>query len=124
MVDLSEGARLLEQWVDSHKNISMAVTHFSAIDLAKWCEANLPALLTALKAAQDATSAARAENERLTASNAAMREALELALEYWAHRQQRYKNRHPVWVQKARATLAASAPDATNASVASATGGK
>lgn len=24
--------------------------------------------------------------------------ALELALKYWADRQQRYKNRHPVWV--------------------------
>lgn len=33
-------------------------------------------------------------------------EALELALEYFAHRQQRYKNRHPVWVQKARAAIA------------------
>jgi len=32
--------------------------------------------------------------------------ALELALEYWAHRQQRYKNRSPVWVQDARAALA------------------
>ncbi|ASP30743.1 hypothetical protein CHH26_11280 [Qipengyuania flava] len=34
-------------------------------------------------------------------------EALELALEYWAHRQQRYKNRHPAWVKAARAALAA-----------------
>jgi hypothetical protein len=32
--------------------------------------------------------------------------ALKLALEYWAHRQQRYKNRHPVWVEAARAALA------------------
>lgn len=32
--------------------------------------------------------------------------ALKLALEYWGHRQQRYKNRHPVWVQDARAALA------------------
>ncbi len=30
------------------------------------------------------------------------RHALELALEYWAHRQQRYKNRNPVWVQAAK----------------------
>lgn len=36
------------------------------------------------------------------------REALGLALEYWSHRQQRYKNRHPVWVQKALAALGAS----------------
>jgi hypothetical protein len=28
--------------------------------------------------------------------------ALKLGLEYWAHRQQRYKNRHPVWVQAAQ----------------------
>lgn len=35
------------------------------------------------------------------------REALRLALEYWADRQQRYKNRAPVWVQKARAALTA-----------------
>lgn len=34
-----------------------------------------------------------------------MRAALKLALEYWAHRQRRYKNRSPVWVQDARAAL-------------------
>lgn len=28
-----------------------------------------------------------------------MLKALRLALEYWEDRQQRYKNRHPVWVQ-------------------------
>lgn len=33
--------------------------------------------------------------------------ALHLALEYWAHREQRYKNRSPVWVQEARAAIAA-----------------
>lgn len=33
-------------------------------------------------------------------------EAMLLALEYWADRQQRYKNRSPVWVQKARAAVA------------------
>lgn len=31
---------------------------------------------------------------------------LKLALEYWADRQQRYRNRAPVWVQEARALLA------------------
>ena len=36
----------------------------------------------------------------------ALIEALNLGLEYWAHRQQRYKNRSPVWVQKARAAIA------------------
>lgn len=34
-----------------------------------------------------------------------LEEALYLALEYWTHRQQRYKNRTPAWVQKARAAL-------------------
>ena len=32
--------------------------------------------------------------------------ALHLALEYWAHREQRYKNRSPVWVQKSRSAIA------------------
>jgi hypothetical protein len=35
----------------------------------------------------------------------AMRSALKLALEYWAHRQQRYKNRHPAWVFAAKDAL-------------------
>lgn len=35
-----------------------------------------------------------------------MAEALKLALEYWSDRQQRYKNRHPRWVNDARAALA------------------
>jgi hypothetical protein len=39
-------------------------------------------------------------------SHADLLEALELSLEYWAHRQQRYKNRSPVWVQKARVAVA------------------
>lgn len=37
--------------------------------------------------------------------------ALNLALEYWAHRQQRYKNRHPVWVENARAAIAKATGD-------------
>lgn len=37
---------------------------------------------------------------------ATLREALKLALEYWEHRQQRYRNRHPAWVQAARTALA------------------
>ena len=49
----------------------------------------------------------QAENERLRAVNAALLEACGLALEYWSHRQQRYKNRHPLWVQSARAAIAA-----------------
>lgn len=34
-------------------------------------------------------------------------EALELALEYWRDRQQRYKNRRPKWVVAAESALAA-----------------
>lgn len=34
-----------------------------------------------------------------------LRDALKLALEYWAHRQQRYKNRAPRWVVDARAAI-------------------
>lgn len=48
--------------------------------------------------------------ECIEREHAALREALKLALEYWAHRQQRYKNRSPVWVQDARAILAATEP--------------
>ena len=36
----------------------------------------------------------------------ALHEAGRLALEYWADRQQRYKNRAPVWVQQMRAAIA------------------
>lgn len=74
------------------------------------------------KAAHEAATAIEArdaEIAKLTAAHAetekdACRQAgranelavvLNLALEYWAHRQQRYKNRHPVWVQNARAAL-------------------
>ena len=35
-----------------------------------------------------------------------MAAALKLALEYWSDRQQRYKNRHPRWVNDARNALA------------------
>jgi hypothetical protein len=49
---------------------------------------------------------AAAELRRLHEVNQELVEALELALEYWAHRQQRYRNRHPVWVQEANKALA------------------
>ena len=52
------------------------------------------------EARANATLIARAVNERPE-----LIAALELALEYWAHRQQRYKNRSPVWVEKSRAIL-------------------
>lgn len=55
----------------------------------------------------DSRSALECEaNARLTAVAPDLLAALRLALEYWAHRQQRYKNRHPVWVQDAHAAIA------------------
>ena len=45
------------------------------------------------------------EAARLMAAGPDMLHALNLALEYWAHRQQRYKNRFPVWVIEARAAI-------------------
>ncbi len=49
--------------------------------------------------------AEEAEMMRLRDENALKDHALKLALEYWKHRQQRYKNRAPVWVQEARKVL-------------------
>ena len=49
---------------------------------------------------------AAAELRRLHEVNRDLEYSLKLALEYWAHRQQRYKNRHPVWVQEANKALA------------------
>lgn len=43
--------------------------------------------------------------DSLDEENHDLRHAVKLALEYWARRQQRYKNRSPVWVNKARAAL-------------------
>ena len=50
--------------------------------------------------------AAEAESTRLKALVEEAESMTKLALEYWAHRQQRYKNRSPVWVEDARAFLA------------------
>jgi hypothetical protein len=48
----------------------------------------------------------QAAQSRHAAEREALVNALKLALEYWQHRQQRYKNRHPVWVEAAREALA------------------
>ena len=50
-------------------------------------------------------AALKEENERLEARMAGMESALKLALEYWQHRMQRYKNRSPVWVREAKEAL-------------------
>jgi hypothetical protein len=47
-----------------------------------------------------------AAQSRHAAEREALVNALKLALEYWQHRQQRYKNRHPVWVEAANEALA------------------
>jgi hypothetical protein len=54
-------------------------------------------------AAADALTTLSAENTRLAERVKVLDMALDLALEYWAHKQQRYKNRHPAWVQAAHA---------------------
>ena len=47
-------------------------------------------------------AAAEEKVKELESVEKQMTQALDLALEYWGHRQQRYKNRNPVWVEAAR----------------------
>lgn len=73
----------------------------------------MPALLEELDMLRDIearNASLDKECGRLERENDALREALGLALKYWADRQQRYKNRSPVWVEKARAVLSPPAP--------------
>ncbi len=73
---------------------------FAHAVIDKFCELNrLPPFAT-LPPASAAGDSGAGERENL------LSEALTLALDYWRDRQQRYKNRHPVWVEKARAALA------------------
>jgi hypothetical protein len=53
----------------------------------------------------DAVRTIDEENTVLKARIAKLEDALKLGLEYWAHRQQRYKNRSPIWVERAREVL-------------------
>jgi len=57
------------------------------------------------RAVKTAVFADSAELKDCKAENAKLQHVLKLALEYWAHRQQRYKNRHPAWVIVARAMM-------------------
>ena len=68
--------------------------------IKRWISNDMP--FDAAKEA-DANSVIADQNNTLKA----MAEALELALEYWRDRQQRYKNRKPRWVADAEAALAA-----------------
>lgn len=45
------------------------------------------------------------ECDQLRAMVAELERILKLALEYWTHRQQRYKNRSPVWVVAAKEAM-------------------
>lgn len=62
------------------------------------------------------TAAIRAHLRKLTAALTEVKQqgpgeavaALKLALEYWEHRQQRYRNRHPAWVDAARKVIESS----------------
>lgn len=54
----------------------------------------------------DALTTLMIERAALERSNNAFIAAAKLALEYWIHRQQRYKNRSPVWVQDTRSAIA------------------
>ena len=45
------------------------------------------------------------ERDDAIRENGKLRKALNLALEYWAHRQQRYNNRSPAWVIAARTAM-------------------
>lgn len=53
-----------------------------------------------------AIPAAHARALRLRDAAPEMLAALKGALEYWAHRQQRYKNRRPAWVRAAEEAIA------------------
>lgn len=78
--------------------IGLGALDFSALSptgKAQWY-ASIRAILPIL---QRELAKAKADAERLAGAG-------KLALEYWAHRQQRYKNRHPVWVQEMNAALA------------------
>lgn len=87
-------------WVYRGKELvgNLHVHHAIAICNAMEIEDRLATKDAALTSANKRAELAEAENERLRA-------AVVLALEYWKHRQQRYKNRSPAWVQSARRAL-------------------
>lgn len=66
--------------------------------------------ISCLREAADALAAKDAEIAALKARVVELEAGLNLALEYWAHRMRRYKNRSPVWVENARALLSEGKP--------------
>ena len=102
---LADALNMSAPFVDDHIN------HAAAAELRRLHAANLSApmvraILDELRRLHAANldcvehfNAIKAERDQLLG-------ALNLALEYWSHRQQRYNNRSPVWVQEARAAIA------------------
>jgi hypothetical protein len=82
---LADALNMSAPFVDDHIN------HAAAAELRRLHAANLDCV--------EHFNAIKAERDQLLG-------ALNLALEYWSHRQQRYNNRSPVWVQEARAAIA------------------
>lgn len=74
--------------------------HMKAIHESEWPDDHVSA---AYKDNASHIATLEAEVSRLTALLDEGKDAVGLALEYWADRQQRYKNRHPAWVRAARA---------------------
>lgn len=75
-------------------------------ELCRAFEQELARCASSCESFKSALSDTIAKNEDLISTRDELVQAMELALEYWAHRQQRYKNRSPVWVEQARAALA------------------
>lgn len=111
--DVKHSLIAYEQWVQFPSEKLNNIQAWNAAYIAAANPATVSALLDEIDMQReiDARNASLdKECGRLERENDALREALGLALKYWADRQQRYKNRSPVWVEKARAVLSPPAP--------------